>query len=147
VALVLVLPLALYLRRRLAEQDFSAKHDQLVGEEISALKQAKELFDHNHYDLAVIEAWKALDARLNRVLASRGISVPVDNPKAMLDRARKKGILREEAWKRVQDFRKHWNVAVGHEPLGKPDAQEALCAARDILATIPLPTEQEKYKV
>jgi hypothetical protein len=65
----------------------------------------------------------------------------------MLERARKKGILRDETWKKVQEFRKHWNVAVGHEPLKKADAQEALCSARDILSTIPLPAEQERYKV
>jgi HEPN domain-containing protein len=147
VALILVLPLALYLRRKLGEQDFSAKHAQLVGEEIGALKQAKELFDHHHYDLSVIEAWKALDARLNRLLAARGITVPVDNPRAMLDRARKKGILRENTWRKVQELRKHWNVAVSHEPLGRSEAQAALEAARDIMASIPVHEVAEEEKL
>ena len=41
---------------------------QLANHEIESLKRAKELFDNQHYDLSVVESWRALEARLRQVL-------------------------------------------------------------------------------
>jgi hypothetical protein len=136
--LVLFLALALWLHTRLSAGDQAAKAAQLAHQEIDALRRARELFDDAHYDLSVIEAWKALDARLHRVLEARGYTAPADNPHAMLEKARKKGILRDTTWQLVQKLRRHWNVAISHDPLQREDAEAALNAARDIMASIPL---------
>jgi predicted permease len=125
-------------RRRLGERDRTAKIEQLVGHELEALNRAQELFGLEHYDLAVIEAWKAIEARLRRVLLLRGISRRADTPQAMIAAATRAGILRAANLELLQELRKQWNVAISTEPLTKQAADAALSAARHILATIPI---------
>ena len=60
------------IRRRLGEQDRVAKMSQLANHEIESLKRAKELFDNQHYDLSVVESWRALEARLRASPAHQG---------------------------------------------------------------------------
>ena len=59
------------IRRRLGEQDRASRIAQLARQEVESLNQARELFDGQHYDLSVVEAWRALEARLRQVLLSR----------------------------------------------------------------------------
>ena len=56
------------IRRRLGEQDRASRMAQLARQEVESLNQARELFDGQHYDLSVVEAWRALEARLRQVL-------------------------------------------------------------------------------
>src|SRR5205814_235950 len=91
-----------------------------------------------HFDLAVVEAWRAIEARLGQVLLSRRIIPPTDRPHALFELATRKGILREPALSVLEDLRRHWNIAVGTDPLTREAASEALSAARHILATVPV---------
>src|SRR5206468_3556580 len=88
-ALVLALLAVVYLRKRLSDQDKSAKAAQLANQEILSLNRAGELFDNAHYDLAVIEGWKALCARLARVLELHGYTPDTNDPQGMIDKARR----------------------------------------------------------
>lgn len=133
---LLWLVLVWWLRGRLGAQDRRAKIDQLATQEVEALRRAPELFDAAHYDLAVIEAWKALEARLRRVLLLRGQTRGLDSPNKMIDRATRLGLVKEPAHKLLQEVRQQWNVAVSTEPLTREAAESALSAARHILATI-----------
>jgi HEPN domain-containing protein len=133
---VVWLGVAWWLRKRLGDQDRRAKMEQLVNQEIAALNRAPELFNENHYDLAVIEAWKAIEARLRRVLLQRGITRRLDNPQKMIDLAARLGIVKDTALKLLHDVRKEWNIAVSTEPLTREAAESALTAARHILSTI-----------
>jgi len=137
-ALAVALLLAWLLRQRMGEQDQSAKIEQLAAHEIAALDRARELFGQQHYDLSVIEAWKAIEARLRRVLLKRGVANPGDEPQAMIRKARRVGVLGDRPSKLLQHLRDQWNIAVSTEPLTREGAETALNAARDILATIPL---------
>jgi hypothetical protein len=123
---------------RLGQQDRSAKVAQWSDLEISSLYRARALFEGAHYDLAVMEAWKAIDARLHRVLVAKGITPPADNPGALIDKAIHAGILKESVRPLLNDLRGHWAVAVSHQPLTQANANEALNIARDILSVIPL---------
>jgi MFS family permease len=130
--------LAWRLRQRLGRQDRTVKIEQLAEQEIANLNRARELFEDNHFDLSVIEAWKAIEARLRRVLLLRGLTARADNPQAMIHTASRAGLLTKQTQALLQELRQQWNVAVSVEPLTREAADAALTAARDILATIPV---------
>jgi HEPN domain-containing protein len=136
--LVLSQVFALLLRSRLGRQDQSQKIDQLAQQEIASLKRAQELFAEDHYDLSVIEIWRAIEARLHRVLLSRSFAPRKHTPDALIRAAKRAGILREPALRLLQEVEQKWRIAISTEPLPKEAAQHALNSARQILATIPL---------
>src|SRR5262249_43827592 len=90
--LVMLQVIALMLRGRLVAQDRVAKLEQLAEQEITALNRASEMLSHEHYDLSVIEAWKALESRLRRALLLRGLMPGFDSADALVAVAVKKGI-------------------------------------------------------
>ena len=127
---------------RLARRDHAAKVGQFNDLEISSLYRARALFEGGHYDLSVMETWKAIDARLHRVFAARGIRPPADNPEAMIDKTIRAGILKESARPALAELRQYWAVAMSHRPLTQEAAEAALTLARDMLAIIPLGDRQ-----
>jgi HEPN domain-containing protein len=141
---IIWLILAWWMRGRLGDQDRQAKIASLATQEIEALNRSPKLFEEGHYDLAVIEAWKALEARLRRVLLMRGETSGLDRPNKMIDRAAYLGLIKEPARKLLQDVRQQWNIAVSTEPLTKEGAESALSAARHILSTIPIEEAKER---
>jgi HEPN domain-containing protein len=130
--------LAWLLRNRLGRQDRTARVDQLAEREMESLNRARELFGQGHYDLSVIEAWRALEARLRRVLLSHSLSPAKSDPEALIRAAKRAGILGEPALRLLQDVEHQWRIAISTEPLSEAAAQNALDEARQILATIPL---------
>jgi hypothetical protein len=129
--------LAWRIRRRLGEQDRQAKMDQLAKAEMESLDRAQALYHDQHYDLSIIEAFRALEARLRQALPNRRITSRVPTPRAVIQAATKKGILREPALSAVEELRRHWSVAVSNEPLSRQDATDALDAVRRILSIVP----------
>jgi hypothetical protein len=129
---------ALWLRKRLGDQDRTAKIERLANEEIAALNRAPELFETKHWDLAVIESWKALEARLRRALLLKGYRNPGETPEEVIDNALRAGLIAGPARPQLQELRKHWHVAIGTEPLSREAAEASLKATRDILSTIPI---------
>jgi HEPN domain-containing protein len=123
---------------RLGQRDRSAKQAHWNDLEISSLYRARALFEGGHYDLSVMETWKAIDARLHRILAARRITPPANNPAAMIKKAIRAGIIQEPVRAKLAELRQHWTVAMSHQPLTQEDAESALNNARDVLAMIPL---------
>ncbi len=136
--LVLSQVLVFLFRGRLSDQDQSSKIKQFADQEIAALNRAREMFQSEHYDLSVIEAWRAIEARLRRALLARGIATGSESPQEMIDAAVRARLVHEPSAGMLQELRKQWNIAVSFEPLSREAAQSALRAARDILATIPI---------
>jgi HEPN domain-containing protein len=130
---------ALFLRGRLSEQDRSAKIGQFARQEVKALTDAQELFGHGHYDLSVMEAHRAVEARLRRVLLARGTALPEGDTDALIVAGKRARILGETALRLLDELTQQWRVAVGTEPLTKEGAAAALSATRNILSTIPVP--------
>jgi hypothetical protein len=124
-------------RGRLADQDRTTKVEQWAKQEIVSVNHASELFTNGHYDLAVIEAWRAMDARLRRVLMAR--SVTVDKPQALIQATRKAGIVSGPAVGLLEELKQHWRVAMSSEPLTREAASAALSNVRYLLSIIPLP--------
>jgi HEPN domain-containing protein len=125
------------IRRRLGEQDRVSKMAQLATQEIESINRASELFESQHYDLSVVEAWRALEARLRQVLLNRGIVTDPANAQDVIHVAVKKGILKEPTLGVVAELKRHWMVAVSTEPLSRDAANESLSAVRHVLSTIP----------
>ena len=132
------------LRMHLSDQDRVASVEQLAEQEIRSLNRAGEMLAGDHFDLGVIEAWKALEARLRRVMLLRHLQPVGDNAETLIAAAGRAGILTEPARGLVQEVRQQWNVAVGPVPLAREPAEKTLQAVRDILATIALPTAESK---
>jgi HEPN domain-containing protein len=131
--------LAWRVRSRLSDQDRTSKVQQLENEEVAALNQAREMAASNHHDLAVVQAWKALEARLRQALLRRNIVPNGNDAQTLLDAAGRAGILTGKSREQVEDLRRQWNIAVSTEPLTREAAERALVVARDILATIAMP--------
>jgi hypothetical protein len=129
---------ALRLRKRLSDQDRTAKIGHLAEQEIVSLRRAQELFNDHHYDLSVIEAWKAIEARLRRVLLLRRIAGADEHPQTLLKVATRTGLVREPALGLIHELRRQRNVAISTEPLTREAADKSLKAARDILPVIPI---------
>ncbi len=132
---------AWFLRGRLVAHDRQAKAAQFTQQEVKALADAQELFANDHYDLSVMEAYRALDARLRRALLGRGTALPSGSPEALVGAAKRAGLLSAAALAQLDDVTRQWRVAVGSEPLTRDAAARALEETRQVLSTIPLPGE------
>src|ERR1700722_1908558 len=71
--------LAWRIRRRLGERDRASKLEQLAKQEAVSLEQARALFVGEHFDLCVVEAWRALEARLRQALLIRRVTARADD--------------------------------------------------------------------
>jgi hypothetical protein len=126
------------IRRRLGERDRASKMEQLAKQEATSLQQAKLLFDGEHFDLCVVEAWRALESRLRRALLSRKITTRADDHHAVVRLAAKKGLLKEPTLGLVAGLERHWSIAVSTDPLPREAAVESLGAVRYILSILPV---------
>jgi len=135
--LVLWVGLSVLLRWRLSRQDRRAQIRQLAHLEVDHVRKARDMYQHHHYDMAVIEAWKALEARLHRLLLHRGY-IRHMTPAKMIDIARKTGVLNPDLQQSVQHLRQQWNVAIGTTPLTKEAAETALAASRKLMSALPV---------
>jgi len=134
------------LRRRLGAQDRTAKIQQLERQELESVTRASDFLASQHYDLSVIEAWRAVEARLRRVLLSRGVSTSKISPDALIHTAKRWGLVRESALVLLQELKRDWEIAISSEPLTKEAAVAAHSSARHILATISLPDLADNSK-
>ncbi len=126
------------IRSRLGERDRDAKLQQLARQEVESLRHARELFEGTHYDMSVIEAWRALEARLRRALLRRGFVGKYEDAGAVVRAVVRKKILHGPITEILDDLRRHVNVAVSTDPLDREAASAALAAVRHILAVVPV---------
>jgi HEPN domain-containing protein len=126
------------IRVRLGAQDRIAKMAQLAQQEVESLQRARELFESQHYDISVVEAWKALEARLRQVLLSRRIALPADSTHSVIHMAVRKGVLKQPLLGLLSELQRHWVHAVSTEPLPADAAVASLSAVRHILSVTPV---------
>jgi HEPN domain-containing protein len=124
------------IRGRLGARDRAAKIAQLAEQEIKSLKAARDLFESEHYDLSVIEAWRALEARLRQALLSRKITAPMETSHAVIHVATRKGIVQAPILDVIDELRHHWSIAVSAEPLPREAAVKSLSAVRHLLSIV-----------
>jgi hypothetical protein len=129
--------LAWRIRRQLGERDRSSRMAQLAKQEALSLSQAAALFDSEHFDLCVVEAWRALESRLRQALLSRKVTAKADDHRGVIRLAVRKGILKEPTLGIVEGLKRNWSIAVSTEPLPRDAAVESLGAVRYILSILP----------
>ena len=95
------------------------KLEQLATQEVAALGHAQELFANEHYDLSVMEAWKAVEARLRRALLGRKVMLDRFSPDGAVHAAKRLAIIREPALGLLQELKRDWDIAVSNEPLSR----------------------------
>jgi hypothetical protein len=125
------------IRHRLGERDRASKMEQLAKQEAVSLDHARSLFETQHFDLCVVEAWRALEARLRQALLSRRVGTRADDSQDVIRLATKRGILKEPTLGLVVELKRHWTIAVSTDPLPREAAIESLGAVRYILSTVP----------
>jgi HEPN domain-containing protein len=130
--------IALRIRGRLGERDRKAKIAQLAKQEIESLNRARELFHGDHYDLCVVEAWRAFESRLRQILLLRRAASRFESSDAVMHAAVRRGILREPVLGVVDELRRHWVIALSPDPLSREAAVASLSAVRHILAVMPV---------
>jgi hypothetical protein len=136
---LLLSPLAvLAVRARLGKQDVGAQVEHLARREITSLRHARALFQSEHFDLSVIEACRAVEARLRRVLLSRGYQVDKASWKPLIAAATRAGLLSQATRELLTQLQEQWDIAMGSEPLSKQGAVQGMNAARRVLASIAL---------
>jgi hypothetical protein len=126
------------IRRRLGERDRASKMEQLAKQEAVSLQQARTLLEGDHFDLSVVESWRALEARLRRALLSRRVAARADDHHKVVRLAARIGILKEPTLGLVADLERHWAIAVSTDPSPREAAVESLGAVRYILSILPV---------
>ncbi len=88
------------IRRRLGDRDRASRMEQLARQEADSLDQANTLFAGEHFDLSVVEAWRALEARLRQALLARRVAARADDAQAVVRVAARKACSRSppSAW-------------------------------------------------
>lgn len=95
----------------------------------------------NHYDLAIVQAWNALEARLKRALLFKGMAIPDKVESSTLIKiAVRSDVIPPKTMAAIDELKKYKDVAISTEPLPRQSAEQGLDLAREILATIALPT-------
>ena len=125
------------IRRRLGERDRASKIRQLARHEAESLAQANALFAGDHYDLCVVEAWRALECRLRQALLARRHPAAAEDSHAVIRLASRRGLLKEPVLGLVAALQRHWEIALSTDPLPREAALEALGAVRYILSILP----------
>ncbi len=137
---------ALRLRGRLGEADRTTAVRQLAEQEKDAVGHARKLFASEHFDLTVIELWRAVEARLRRLLAVRVGARRLDSPAAIIAAVVRAGLLRDSLLPLVEELHRTWSVAIGFEPVKREDAERMLHATRTILASLAADDPQHHHR-
>lgn len=83
------------IKELLNNRDRESNLEDLSSKEISFLSRAKEMIKSNHYDLAIVESFRAFEAALHRVLLNRNLPIPMKSPMQVINFAFEQGILSE----------------------------------------------------
>jgi len=129
------------IRRRLGERDRASKMEQLAKQESVSLHQAKSLLEGDHFDLSVVESWRALEARLRRALLQRKVVARSDGHQQVVRLASKLGLLTGPNLELVTSLERHRSIALSTDPSPREAAVESLSAVRYILSILPVQTD------
>jgi HEPN domain-containing protein len=106
---------------------------QLEGEEATFFAAAKSLFSEGHYDSAVIEAFKSLEASVRKRLLELGKLQFGPRVEAAVTAALRQGLLPEDLAEKADYVRQQRNLAAhGVEPMTKEKARRVLAFVADI---------------
>jgi prepilin signal peptidase PulO-like enzyme (type II secretory pathway) len=128
---------AFHMRRHLAEKDQTTLVKNLAEQEVEAVKHAQAMIAGDHYDLSVIETWRAVEARLRRILTARAVPLRNETPQAIIAAVIRRRLLDETQQKLLEELHREWNVAIGFVPVARQAAEKMLHIGRTLLAGLP----------
>lgn len=118
-------------------RDREASIDQLSIRESRHLHRAEEMHGARHYDLAAIEAFRAIETALHRALIDRDVRVGAPRARELIPAAARAGIIPEECVGLLHEVRVARNRAVhATDPIALHDAEWLLDTTRKIIASI-----------
>ena len=126
------------LQRVIGRKEKSAVAEQLEREEMQFLHRAEQLSGAGHFDLAAVEAWKALEVAARRTFLRRNLPV---SPRGNLVRdIEKHRLLPGELISELNRVRQVRNLAAhAVEPISKEQAEGVITATARLLAALAPP--------
>lgn len=124
-----------YFERSLGRKEKKAAAARLEQEEMQFLKRAEDLNNAGHYDLAVVEAWKAIEVAIRRTLLGRNI--PTTTRGAPYREIERHKVLPGDLlgdFHRIRQIRN--NAAHAIEPTSKEQAEKVIALTGRILAAL-----------
>ncbi len=133
--------LAQKLFAQLREREKAAVARVLGIEEAGHIVRAHEMLAVGHHDLAVIEAYRAVEASLRRALVESGVAPTQAGPLQLNDQALKAMLVPAEAAPLLEDLRVVRNHAVHRtEPVSAEQARRVVSLATEVLAKVRYPS-------
>jgi HEPN domain-containing protein len=138
-AVAAVLAMALFSQLRTREKATVAR---LLGvEEAGHIVRARQMLGAGHHDLAVIEAYRAVEAALRRAIVESGASPTLSGPRQLIDQALKATLVAADAKPNLEGLRVARNHAVHSTVLvQKEEAERIVSVAADVLAKVRYPS-------
>jgi HEPN domain-containing protein len=135
IIVVVATEVAARLGRALGRKEKRAAVEQLEQEEMRFLRRAEQLLEADHYDLAVVEAWKAIEVAARRALLKR--DVPQSFRLPLHREIEKYGLVPKELIPAFQEVRRTRNIAAhAVERISKEQARNAIELSARILAAL-----------
>lgn len=117
---------------------------RLTSEEASSVSRAAEMLRAGHYDLAVIDAFKAIESVLRRALLRRDIRVRSNRTYDVIKAAVENKVVPREMLGDINKVREARNKAAHEEgQIDKATAEDAVEKARQILGSVQEDPEEQ----
>lgn len=124
-----------FVRESLARKERNAVATQLELEERTLLRRAEELLRLKHYDLVVVESYKAVEVAIRKALLRRGMETRIRPGMLWVDELQKSQLIDPKLLPALDSFRRFRNLAAHHiEPVSEQIAVESLATANKIIA-------------
>lgn len=123
--------------KRLSRRDRQSKANALTSDEANHVQRAHQMLEAGHFDLSVLESYRAVEAALKRLLVEKQISVPLRGPLDIANWAKKKELLPAPAHQELDLLRRYRNDAVHTEtPVSRDRAETAFQTAKSLLSML-----------
>jgi len=144
VAVLFIRAFTLGFTKTLAEKDKSSAVEQLSNREASLISRASQMHALGHYDLAVLESFRAIETSIRKALRRKDISLRPRTMIEMLKVAEKAGIIDPELRGYIQKIRIMRNQAAhAGEPISQEAAEDALALAKKVIASLESNSEND----
>lgn len=121
----------------LNKKEREVRVDFLSGEQKALIVRASEMFDAQYYDLAVSEAFKAIESTLHKAIIHKQVPIRGKGFQSIMDASIKADLISKEDASSLSDIRGLRNKAVHEaEPINRESAEWVLEATRAILSQI-----------
>jgi len=144
VAVLFIRAFTLGFTKTLAEKDKSSAVEQLSNRQASLLSRASEMYALGHYDLSVLESFRAVETSIRKVLHTKDVAFRGKTTIEMLKVAERAGIIDPQLLGYIHEIRRIRNQAVhAGEPISQEAAEEALALAKKVVASLESDSESD----